>query len=498
MNSDPGRIPVIVGVGQVNNRPTGDQDGMDSIELMVAAARAADEDTGGRLIAKCDWLACVPQISFRELDPETLLPTALGISPDISHVEMASGDTPIRSLNEAANSIARGEARICLVAGGEAVRTSSRRKRASGPGGGTFQAASNASEIRRRYGLIHPVDIYPLYENATRPAWGQGLIEGQAETGLIWSLMSKVAAESEGSWIKSAKTPQEIIEPSVDNRPIAFPYNKLMVANSSVNQGAAFIVCSLATARAHGIPEERLVYVWAGASAHESEDPLERVAWNRAPDGMRVTLERVLQVNSIDASDLDYVELYSCFPCVPKMSRRLLGWPAEKPATVHGGLTFGGGPIGNYMSHAVAAMAQALRRGGRNGLLYGNGGHCTHNHAIVISRTPPTLDLLGRDYDYQAEADAARGTLPPIGDNYEGPVTAETYTMSYNRTGNPTHGVVISLAPDGTRVVAKVDPEDVAAVAFLTDGKLEPVGSPGVTRKDGDTLLWHPVLVRSR
>ena len=38
MNSDPGRIPVIVGVGQVNNRPTGDQDGMDSIELMVAAA----------------------------------------------------------------------------------------------------------------------------------------------------------------------------------------------------------------------------------------------------------------------------------------------------------------------------------------------------------------------------------------------------------------------------------------------------------------------------
>ena len=69
--------------------------------------------------------------------------------------------------------------------------------------------------------------------------------------------------------------------------------------------------------------------------------------------------------------------------------------------------------------------------------------------------------------------------------------------MSYNRSGNPTHGAVISLAPDGSRVVAKVDPEDVATVAFLTDGKLEPVGSPGVTRKDGDTLHWHPVLVRS-
>ena len=297
---------------------------------------------------------------LRELDPETLLPTALGISPDISHVEMASGDTPIRYLNEAANSIARGEARIYLVAGGEAVRTSSRRKRAS-------DRAVAPSGRPHRLGDPPSLRPYPSsgYLSALRERHprrlGPGLIEGQAETGLIWSLMSKVAAESEGSWIKSAKTPQEIIEPSVDNRPITFPYNKLMVANSSVNQGAAFIVCSLATARAHGIPEERLVYVWAGASAHESEDPLERVAWNRAPDGMRVTLERVLQVNRIDASDLDYVELYSCFPCVPKMSRRLLGWPAEKPATVHGGLTFGGGPVGNYMSHAVAAMAQALR-----------------------------------------------------------------------------------------------------------------------------------------
>ncbi|MGO8861108.1 MAG: acetyl-CoA acetyltransferase [Acidimicrobiales bacterium] len=467
---------------------------MDSIDLMVAAARAADQDAGGRFIAVCDWLACVPQISFRELDAETLLPQALGISPYIDHVEFASGEMPIRHLNEAANLIATGQARICLIAGGEAVRTSSRRNQTSGPGGGTFQAARTASEIRRRYGLIHPVDIYPLYENATRAAWGQTLAEGQAETGLIWSLMSKVAAESEGAWIKSPKMPAEIVEPGVGNRPIAFPYNKLMVANSSVNQGAAFIVCSLATARAQGVPDDRVVYVWAGASAHESEEPLERVAWNRPPEGMRVTLERVLQVNGIDAGDLHYVELYSCFPCVPKMSRRVLGWPAEKPATVHGGLTFGGGPIGNYMSHAVVAMVQALRREGRNGLLFGNGGYCTHNHAIVISRIPPSEDLLGKDYHYQAEANAARGALPPIGDDYMGPVTAETYTVSYDRAGDPSYGVVISLAPDGTRVVAKVDPEDVATVAFLTDGKVEPVGSPGVTQKDGDSLYWRPAL----
>ncbi len=408
MNAEPHRLPVIVGVGQVNDRPVDDQRGMDSVDLMVAAALAADEDAGGGFIAACGWLGVVPQISFRDLDPEVLVPRRLRISPYVEHSEMASGDSPIRHLNDAANAIANGKANICLVVGGEALRTSARRNQASGPGGGAFQAAATASDIRRRYGLIHPADIYPLYENATRPAWGQTLGDGQAETGLMWSLMSKVAADSEGAWIKSVRTPAEIVEPSVENRPIAFPYNKLMVANSSVNQGAAFIVCSMAAARAAGVPEDKLVYVWAGAAAHESEDPLERSAWDRPPEGMRVTLERVLQVNRVAVNDLDYVELYSCFPCVPKMSRRVLGWPADKPATVHGGLTFGGGPIGNYMSHAVVAMVQALRKDGRNGLLYANGGHCTHNHAIVISRTPPLPGMLGKDYHYQAEADAAR------------------------------------------------------------------------------------------
>jgi acetyl-CoA C-acetyltransferase len=196
---------------------------------------------------------------------------------------------------------------------------------------------------------------------------------------------------------------------------------------------------------------------------------------------MRVTLERVLRVNGVRVEDLECAELYSCFPCVPKMARRVLGWPADKPATVHGGLTFGGRPIGNYMGHAVVAMVQALGRKEGTGLLYGNGGHCTHNHAIILSRTPPAGGLLGRDYHYQAEADAARGPLPPIGDDYEGPVTTETYTVAYDRTGEPAYGVVMSLGPDGTRVVAKVDPKDAATIAFLAHGTVEPVGSQGLT-----------------
>lgn len=492
MTLDPRRIPVIVGVGQYNDRRAPGDDGMDSVELMVESALVADRDAGGGFIARCDWLGVVPQISFRDLNPEDMVPLALGMAPHVSPCAMASGDTPVRHLNDAANAINRGQATVCLVTGGEALRTASRRNRTSGPGGGAFRAAATASDLRRRYGLVNAADIYPLYENATRPAWGQTLAQGQAETGMIWSLMSQVAADSEGAWIRSAATSDQIIEPTADNRRIAFPYNKLMVANSSVNQGASFIVSSLAAAREAGITDDRCVYVWAGASAHESEEPLERAVWDRPPSGMRVTLERVLQANRLTIDELDRVELYSCFPCVPKMARRVLGWPADRPATVHGGLTFGGGPIANYMSHAVVATVQALRQAGKHGLLYANGGHCTHNHAIVVSRTPPPPDLLGRDYDYQTEAELARPPIPAIGDDFEGPVTLETYTVFYDRSGAPTHGVVLARAPDRTRVVAKVDSAERAAIAFLTDGHSEPVGSLGTTERRGDTLFWAP------
>src|SRR3546814_19691089 len=79
-------------------------------------------------------------------------------------------------------------------------------------------------------------------------------------------------------------------------------------------------------------------------------------------------------LNGMTVDDFDAVELYSCFPCVPKMARRILGWPWDRPATVFGGLTFGGGPIANYMSHAIVSMVEKLRREDRKSVVEGKGG----------------------------------------------------------------------------------------------------------------------------
>jgi acetyl-CoA C-acetyltransferase len=499
MTDDPTRIPVIVGVGQVNDRPATPEQGLDSLGLMEAALHEADKDAGGGWLSRLDSLGVVDHLTFRELGDVTgPLAERLGAKPRLCYKTTSpSGDSPILLLNEAVQRIASGEITVAAVTGGEALRTTSQRAAAAAGGSASdhnvMRAAVNRARpsFRQRYGLMAPVDVYPLYENAGRASYGQSLGEAQAESGAIWSLFSEVAAENPGAWIKKPVSAAEIIEPSANNRPIAFPYNKLMVANSSVNQGAGFIVTSLAEARARGVPEDKLVYVGAGAAAHEPNDILLRDRYDSSPS-MAVTLKRTLELNHVTAEDLDFVELYSCFPCVPKMARRVIGWPVEKPATVFGGLTFGGGPIGNYMSHAVVGMVLELRRSGNKGLLFANGGFATHNHAIVLSRAPAKVEDVLKSFDFQAEADAARAAAPERIEDYIGPGRIETYTVLYERDGSPKFGTIIGRTPGGDRFLAKVPATDAAGIAFLTDGQVEPVGTQGeaVTGEDGD-IYWR-------
>jgi hypothetical protein len=48
MKQDPTRVPVIIGVAKINDRPTGEQPPCDSARLMLAALAAAGDDAGGR------------------------------------------------------------------------------------------------------------------------------------------------------------------------------------------------------------------------------------------------------------------------------------------------------------------------------------------------------------------------------------------------------------------------------------------------------------------
>ena len=70
-DQDPDRIPVIVGVGQINDRPEQPGDGLDPVGLMAEALRRADADAnaGRGLLADCDSLAVVAQLGWPQLNP---------------------------------------------------------------------------------------------------------------------------------------------------------------------------------------------------------------------------------------------------------------------------------------------------------------------------------------------------------------------------------------------------------------------------------------------
>lgn len=221
-----------------------------------------------------------------------------------------------------------------------------------------------------------------------------------------------------------------------------------------------------------------MIFVGMGAAAKEPASILYRDRYDRSAS-MDISIRRALALNAVTVEDLDTVELYSCFPCVPKMARRTLGWPVDRPATVFGGLTFGGGPIANYMSHAVVSMVDQLRVSGRYGFLFANGGYATDNHCILLANEPIAAARFPQDFNYQDEADAHRGPLPHLVQDYAGPARIETYTIFYARDGAPSGGVIVALTPAGDRTLGHVDVGDAAMVAFLTDGAVEPVGTKG-------------------
>jgi acetyl-CoA C-acetyltransferase len=508
--SDADRIPVIIGVGQINDRPAADAEGLDSLGLMRAALTAAELDSGVPVRGRIDWLGVVDQISFPDPDIHEHLAEQLPRRPaHVFRTREASGDGPVRLINDAANAIGRGDIRIAAAVGAEALRTASARAKAAAStpataGAGAGAARSNslleaakaiASPLARQYGLLTPTDVYPLYENATRSAWGQSLAEAQAESAAIWSGMSHTAAANPHAWLRKEVTAETVARPSADNRVISFPYTKLMVANGSVNQGAAVILASLAMARELGVAEPGLVYVGAGAAAEEDPDYLRRESFTESAS-LNATIDHCLRFNGLDVAQLDCVELYSCFPCIPKMARRRLGWPLHRPHSVYGGLTFGGGPIGNCMMHAIACMVDRLRERRGNGLIVANGGFATHSHSIVLT-TSPTCRLFPQDYSVQAAADKSRGARPPLLTSHVGRGRIETYSVPYDRAGAPLFATIVGRTPDDARFLAHVEPQNSGMLDFLTSGRCDPVGAHGRTRLAVDgRVLWDATIQR--
>jgi acetyl-CoA C-acetyltransferase len=493
------RIPVIVGVGEIVDRPKEITSGLEPLILLEQALQRAEQDCGGKLLGEIQSLDIVNFLSWRYQDPARQLSDRLGIRPAHAYYGPVGGESPIRYLHEAAQRIARGECSVAAVCGAEAQSTATKAERAKVDLPWT-PFAHDVPEPKRgaafqkpmavKLGVFRPITVYPLYESATSAHWGQTPREALAESGQLWSTYSSVASQNPNSWLKRHFAPDEITTPTPDNRLIAWPYTKLMVANPTVNMGGAILMTSRAKARAAGIAEDRLVYVWGGASAEEPRDYLVRDQFFQSHP-QNAVLKAVMDLAGGDGKAFDAIELYSCFPCVPKMARRTLGLGADVQPTVTGGLTFFGAPLNTYMTHAACAMVRKLRNGAKLGLLYGQGGFVTKHHGLVLSRQA-AQHALSQDISVQAEADRNRGAVPEFVTEASGKGSVESFTVIYGRGGEVEHGVVMLRTADNARALARVPAQDGATLAHLLNMDRTPVGSLGdIVSADDGVLEWR-------
>ena len=175
------RIPVIVGVGEIVDRPKEIAAGLEPLTLLEQALKRAEADSGGKLLGEIDSLDIVNFLSWRYRDPAQQLSDRLGIKPAHAYYGPVGGESPIRYLHEAAQRIARGECRSPRSA---APKPSRPRPRPNAPGitlpwtpfahdvpepkrGAAFQ-----KPMAVKLGVFRPVTVYPFYEAATSAALG--------------------------------------------------------------------------------------------------------------------------------------------------------------------------------------------------------------------------------------------------------------------------------------------------------------------------------------
>jgi acetyl-CoA C-acetyltransferase len=486
MTIPPDRIPVIVGIGEIIDRPKEITQGLEPLDLLEQALRRAEADAGAKLLGEVQSLDVVSFLSWRYREPEKLLAQRLGITPAHCYYGPVGGESPIRYIHEAARRIARGECTVAAVCGAEAQSTATKAERAGTklpwtPFAHDVEEQKRGAAFQRplavKLGVFRPVAVYPFYEAASSAHWGQSPREAMAESGTLWSRYSAAAAENPNAWLKQRFAPEEITTPTADNRPIAWPYTKLMVANPMVNMGGALLLTSLAKARTAGIPMDRLIYPLGGASADEPRDYLLRDQFYESHP-QNAVLKAVVDLAGGDGKTFDAIELYSCFPCVPKMARRTLGLGPDVQPTVTGGLTFFGAPLNTYMTHAACAMVRRLRNGAKLGLLYGQGGFVTKHHALVVSKTPPH-ERIAQETSVQAEADRNKRAVPEFVTEATGKGKVESFTVLYGRKGEVEHGVVMLRTADDRRTLARIPASDSATLSHLLNMDRTPVGSLG-------------------
>jgi acetyl-CoA C-acetyltransferase len=496
------RRPVVVGAGQLRaNRERTVEGAREPLVLLTAALRQAERDAGvPGLLAAADAVWAVNVASWAYDDLAAKVGAAVGAIPRTCVDTGLGGHHPVRLLDEAAARIWSGESEISLLVGAEAQASVSLLGKAgidpvtalgwsAGPGGPpAFDPDQLGSPAMQAAGLLAPTRVYPLYENRLQADLGLTPEESHAWSAQLYAAMSRAAAGHPASWSDEALTEEQIALAGPGNRMVCEPYPLSMNAMPHVDQAAALVVTSLGTARASGVPDDALVHVWGGAGADDEPDLLARKDFGHSR-ALGDALDRCLAAGGAQLRDLDLVDVYSCFPVVPKLVALHLGLPPDAAMSVTGGHSAFGGPLNSYSLHALATVAQRLRGEGGTGLVHANGGYLTHQHAVLLSSRPHPDGYVGDPEPRQVRDEPVRTALPAEAAGTTGSVdvVVETATVEHGRNGAAVQAFVVGRTGDGARVAGATPRGDEQAARVLSLAQLP----PGATTHVGRRLRLH-------
>lgn len=468
----PDTTPVLVGIGLISQREPDPVRAREPLELMVQAAEAAGRDCEAPELLREVDAAYVPRGRWRYRDPGRAIAErlgALGARSLLAHV----GVLQEQLIGTACDRILADEIDAAIVVGGEAGFRRLR-GRITGQQVTDSQQDTDPDEVWRASEVIMTeVELtaglgadaptyYAVIDSAFRHKRHFDLAKHRTAVADLYSRFSRVAAENPDAWRRTFVAAPDIRDPSPKNQMLAFPYTKMHTSDWSVDQASALLLCSAKKAREHGIPSSKWVYPLGASVSNHMVPVSERAALDRTL-GAEVAANRALEYAGVTADQLDFVDLYSCFPVAVLSHAKAVGLDLERDVTITGGMRFAGGPFNNYVLHTTGQLGRRLRASpDAFGLVSSVSGVLT-KHAFSVWGSSPSATYRFTDVTDEVSRKTGTKTVDP---GYTGTGLIAGYTVVYDKDA-ASHGVAVIDTDNGRRTIART--EDTRIVSDMTE-----------------------------
>jgi len=376
--------PVVIGLGITQQK--GSYAELDeALFLMEKVAMRAINDCGNPKIKDFIDVIDIPKGFWRYRDPGKWIAEKNNFSNAKTSVNKI-GVLQQHLINNTCNKIIKGEIRAGLILGGE-----SRAKMIAALKEGVeykeMELSTNPDQYVKAkddlYGEgeaealgLMAVGYYAVMESAMRKSKSLTLKEHEDYLGSMYAEFSEIASKNQYAASDKSISKDQIMLANNDNKPMAYPYNKYHCTSWNVSQASAILICEEELADQLNISKQKRIYPMASSETNHMIALIQRPSLISSA-GLKLASEKINEVVDENSINLDFIDLYSCFPVAVQQFENVLNLNTKISKTITGAMPFAGGPLNNYMLHATVQALLKLRNQSGNSLITGVSGMMT-------------------------------------------------------------------------------------------------------------------------